>query len=607
MLKKSLAVAVSLGLLGAAALVPAHANDLGRVKYVLLISVDGLHALDVANYVAANKNSALAQLSSHAITYSNAKTPANSDSFPGLMALTTGGSPNSTGLFYDVSYSRDIYDPANTSCSGQPGNTMVFDETIDAYNANNVSLNVISPAALPRYKDASGTCSPLYPHNAIHTNTIFEVAKANGGHTAWADKHPAYEWLNGPSGTGVDDLYTPEITNAGGFDNTVSVVCTAQNDYLKVNGIINEISGLTHDGKSGPGVPMIFGMNFQAVSVGQKIAVNNKAGLCTTDTDPTINKQPGGYVDGSGTPTPVLSYALKSVDTALGSMVTALKNQGIYDSTLFIVSAKHGQSPINPAKVNKPGHFADLVAALPDGKTNPAAIAIANANACSTGSCGFVQDDDIALIWLQDQTQAQSVANYLNANAKALFIDEVMAGSELTLKFNSPLTDSRVPDIIVQPNFGTIYTTSSAKNAEHGGFSYSDTNVGLLVSNPVIQSQTVSTPVATSQVAASILQALGINPNQLQAVTKEGTQVLPFLFNQQACILDWAETAYPGLFSPAGSATTQVASPYTYRYYPATNSYVGFSSADNHVYFKGSNGVLQDEGPISNWTGKAGC
>ena len=66
-------------------------------------------------------------------------------------------------------------------------------------------------------------------------------------------------------------------------------------------------------------------------------------------------------------------------------MIQALKQQGIYNSTLFIVTAKHGQSPINPVKVNKPGHFADLVAALPDAKTNPAALAIASANNCSTG------------------------------------------------------------------------------------------------------------------------------------------------------------------------------------------------------------------------------
>ena len=54
----------------------------------------------------------------------------------------------------------------------------------------------------------------MFPHNAIRTNTIFEVVKSKGGHTAWADKHPAYDLVNGPSGNGVEDLYTPEITNA---------------------------------------------------------------------------------------------------------------------------------------------------------------------------------------------------------------------------------------------------------------------------------------------------------------------------------------------------------------------------------------------------------
>ncbi len=175
-------------------------------------------------------------------------------------------------------------------------------------------------------------------------------------------------------------------------------------------------------------------------------------------------------------------------------MIEALKSAGIYDSTLFIVSAKHGQSPINPAKVNKPGHFADLVAALPDAGTNPAALAIASANACTTGPCGFVQDDDVALIWLQDQSQTQAVTDYLNTNAKALFIDEVLAGDELKLKFNDPANDSRTPDIIVQPNYGTIYTGSTAKNAEHGGLSFGDTNVALIVSNPRFRERRAEDP-----------------------------------------------------------------------------------------------------------------
>jgi hypothetical protein len=170
------------------------------------------------------------------------------------------------------------------------------------------------------------------------------------------------------------------------------------------------------------------------------------------------------------------------------------------------------------------------VAALPDASSDPGAIAIANANNCSIGNCGFVQDDDIALIWLApgDQLKARAAAAFLNKHANELFIEEVMQGPEMTLKFRDPLHDSRTPDILVQPVYGTIYTTSTAKNAEHGGFSFGDTNVGLIVSNPEIDAKVVKTPVATSQVAATILKSLGIDPSELDAVRKEGTKTLPF-------------------------------------------------------------------------------
>lgn len=69
---------------------------------------------------------------------------------------------------------------------------------------------VIDPAQLP--VDPS-SCQPVYPHSYLQVNTIFEVARAAGLRTAWADKHPAYEILNGPSGTGIQDLFTPEINS----------------------------------------------------------------------------------------------------------------------------------------------------------------------------------------------------------------------------------------------------------------------------------------------------------------------------------------------------------------------------------------------------------
>lgn len=298
-----------------------------RVRHVLLISVDGMHAIDVENYIRKNPGSALAALTQHGVHYTNASTSKPSDSFPGLLALVTGGSPNSTGVFYDNSYDRTFFAPGK--CGGTPGSEVVLDESID-----NSTNDGIDPAKLPLGPD----CKPVFPHHFVRVNTIFEVIRDHGGRTAWADKHPAYDLVNGPSGKGVDDLYTPEITIPNGLDAITSVVTTAANDSLKVNAIINEVRGFDHTGKKQVGRPTILGMNFQAVSVGQKIA---------SDNDPrpqaSLKGKRGGYLDASATPSEALTFVLDQTDASLGKIVDVLKEEGIYNSTLVIVSAKHGQ------------------------------------------------------------------------------------------------------------------------------------------------------------------------------------------------------------------------------------------------------------------------
>ena len=72
------------------------------------------------------------------------------------------------------------------------------------------------------------------------------------------------------------------------------------------------------------------------------------------------------------------------------------------------------------------------------------------------------------------------------------------------------------------------------------------------------------------------------------------------------CLFNWAERNYPAPFAPSGS-TTAVWGVYTYRYYEATNAYLGLSSADNHIHYLGPDGNLQDEGPLSFWLHLASC
>jgi len=114
--------------------------------------------------------------------------------------------------------------------------------------------------------------------------------KNHGGHTAWTDKHPSYEWTNGPSGHGVDDFYGPEINSdpvalpqfpgcdpVPLVDNTVDDGWTTDfrniqcYDLLHVRAVLNQIDGFDHTGKVHVGVPTLFGFNYQAVSVGQKL------------------------------------------------------------------------------------------------------------------------------------------------------------------------------------------------------------------------------------------------------------------------------------------------------------------------------------------------
>jgi hypothetical protein len=183
------------------------AQPIAATPRLLLISVDGLHQVDLTHWIAANPTSTLASRASTGVEYQAAHTTTPSDSFPGIMALATGGTPKSTGVYYDDSYDRTLYAPGS-ACTGQPGTEVIFDESID-YDSTRLFSGGVNAANLPYAKDASGNCNVVYPDDYVKVNTIFELVRSAGGYTAWSDKHPTYEILNGPSGVGVDDPYAP--------------------------------------------------------------------------------------------------------------------------------------------------------------------------------------------------------------------------------------------------------------------------------------------------------------------------------------------------------------------------------------------------------------
>jgi len=544
-----------------------NGNGNSPIRHVLLISIDGMHAVDFQNcaHGVAGVNNGnpycpnLASLGTNGVNYVGASTSKPSDSFPGLMNIVTGATPRTMGVYYDVAYDRSLdgpkvatwygNGPGNCSAGAPPtGFTTEYEEAIDldytklnggAPGAGLTDGGIASLDATRMDRDPAKGCAPVYPWQFVRTNTIFGVIHKAGGYTAWSDKHPAYSSVAGPDGpSALDDYYSPEINSnvvalpgisapngtqcstipdpnsdlTAWTNSFLNIQCY---DTLKVDAILNEIDGKTHLGNPAK-TPTLFGMNFQAVSVGQKL----------------IETSHGGYLDAAGTPTDNLLGEVQFVDDSIGEMITHLRNRGLLSSTLIVITAKHGQSPIDP----------NIYQAVP-GKNNnglsPATLISEQLHAAMPpsedpkGTGVGSTEDDVSLLWLTSTSYTKQAVDLLEANASSIKLGQIYYGPTVALNYNTPglgpNLDPRTPDIIVTPNIGATYTGSASKLMEHGGFAHDDTNVMLLVSNPEIGSNTVFTSVGTNQVAPTILKFLGLDPKSLDAVKLEGTPVLPDL------------------------------------------------------------------------------
>ena len=402
--------------------------------------------------------------------------------------MVTGGSPLSTGVIFENSYDRSL-SPPGSNCESV-GTAVVYDSSIDN-EPNAPEGGGINPKKLPL--NPAKSCTPVYPHDYVRVNNIFEIIRKAGGRTAWADKHPAYECLNGPSGKGVDDLFTPEIRTT---TKARSIPKTEVYDDTKVEAILNQIDGKDHTGTRSVGVPEMFGMNFQAISMAQKM-------------------KGFGYLDGEGTPSAGLLDALDHTDQSLGEIVARLKEKGLLDSTLIIVTAKHGDVPIDPLRFRA----ADLKL-IPTIVNGVEAGLLLNAE----------QDGSIAMLWLKDHKRTADVVKAIRNQQTEAGIQQIFSGESLKLMFADPRIDPRMPDVVIQPNLGVIYVEpDDGFIEEHGGFTDEDTHVALLISASSFQPLEIKSPVRTNQIAPTILEQLGLNPQSLEAVVKEMTSSLPGL------------------------------------------------------------------------------
>ncbi len=585
------ALAIPIGLTAGPA-VASHHSGTNQIQHVLLISVDGMHQSDLTWYVANHPGSALAQIAQGGREYTNDHTADPSDSDPGGTALMTGGDPKVTGIYYDVEYDHNVFPAGTTNCTGPvPGGDVIYDSPDDKLANVPDLLNNGSGNTFPSFDEGGSiyphgndtnpakimnlsphpqsglnpatypvnpvTCQPITPWDFVGVNTIFQVIHNAGMRTAYAEKHAVYSSFNGPGSNGqsIDDFFAPEIDSQAVEPNgvpypvdgawTADNAATKQYDSYKVQAVINWINGHMHSGK-GPkvGTPAIYGMNFQTVSTAEKLK-SSPATLVGPDAQGNYTEGPtlaGGYVTQGGVqvPGPLLSSALDYVNAELQQMLTTIQADGEAGSTAIILTAKHGQSPQNNSQLQRidDGPIISGVNSAWAAKhpSNPTLIA-------------QVADDDGLLWWLSDRSQqaAQFVKHYLwshsapavNYAGQTITVQhsglrKIYAGSQSAQFFGVPNSDPHHPDVFAKAQVGTIYTGGS-KIAEHGGANPADRDVPLVVYSPGNITAGVSNKwVEATQVAPTVLQLLGLDPSQLQAVQEEGTQVLPGLAGHTA-------------------------------------------------------------------------
>jgi arylsulfatase A-like enzyme len=416
------------------------------------------------------------------------------------------------------------------------------------------------------------TCKPIQPWDYLRDNTIFQVIQNAGLRTAWSDKHEVYSSFNGPGSNGqsIDDLFSPEIDSQAvepdgtpypsDTDWAHDDAATKQYDGYKVQAVINELNGFDSSGKTPEAVPAILGTNFQTVSVAEKVSsastlVKNSDGTYTeSPSDCFSAPQPSdplclaGYYPGTTTPRPLLASALDYVNNQLAAMVNTIQQDGLASSTAIILTAKHGQSPLDPNQLER----------IKDG---PIISAINAAWTAQTGDKHNLivagTDDDLWQSYLSTKTQAAADfvksylwthdalgVNYANTGGSCPYpvpatipagctlvhhsgLAQIYAGHEAARFFGVRYSEPDYPDAFGRVQVGVVYT-GGTKIAEHGGDNPGDRDVLMVVYAPgTVRPGSSGRWVETTQVAPTVLSLLGLNPRTLDAVRIEGTQVLP--------------------------------------------------------------------------------
>ncbi len=438
-------------------------------RHVLILNVEGMHAVDLAAWVAGHPGSSLAEQSRRGVTYTNAHVPW-ADPAAGLMAVATGGSPRSTGIVTVDGYDHALSPPGSLCAS--LGTATPLNAQIEGADGK------LNARLLPL--DPHRSCSAVAPHDLLRVNTLFEVVHGRGGRSAWAGDSPALaDLLRGPSGDGLDE--------ACASDGRVG----SEADSAQIDAVVGWIEGRDCKGQAAP-VPEIFGATLTAFDTAERNDV--------------------AYVDYSGAPSALVERAAAGTDQQIGRVLAALKKSGLYDTTWIVVTATFGEGGISPLRSRA---------------VDAAALARA-IDAVRPGLVAHVTAEGTAMIWLRDSSKTQVVVRALSARAARLGIAAIRSGQELTLTMNAPADDSRMPDIVVEPKDSAYFTLHGS--GLDVGDREAATHVPLLISGAQFTGRLDKTWVPTTQTAPLLMRALGMDKFDLEALQHEHTPALPGIF-----------------------------------------------------------------------------
>lgn len=362
-------------------------------------------SLDLDTYVAAHPHSALAELSTRAVVYSNAHLAWNTEA-AGLLALLTGGTPLSTGVY-----------------------------------------------------TAGQTCTVQSPR----VSSIFDLVHARGVRTAWAGSAAEIRLLEG----GTHDALT----------DTARTQTAAETMQMLARWMAS------------PNAPQIAGATFQEFAAAQ-VATKEYAPL--------------------GTMSAALETALDRFDKELTKLIGTLQSSALYDRTWIVLTAASTSGP--PAQ-------------LSSGATDTSRLRLAIRRA-APHACVWI--DGLAHIWLQDDAEIQRLANALAAQRHSLGIGDILTPARLRLTLAPPELDERRPAVVLVPLTGIRWTSSAA--GVRARSEDQNANVMLVISGPQFRNRRDPTPVPTTQAAALLLRALGMEKLDLEALHREHSPALPGIF-----------------------------------------------------------------------------